>query len=339
MPAYNVEKYIEKAIESVIAQTYENWELVIINDGSTDKTLEIIERYVVAHSEIRVISQANSGTGCGGRAGGISYLTGEYTQILDADDYLSPDMLEKYAEKLSKNKDLDILIPDAKILDDNGKIYQEFLPPDNDYDLVLDGTDAFYRSLNWGIHGWNCARTSIYKSVDYYSSKLINDDEFATRKIFYSAKNIGFVQTSYFYRFNPTSASRIENPIRKYQYMQTDFNIYQYAVDKKMPQYVIDAAHRKYFEKFVSNSVNLYIDLESTKSDFEKNEYIKSIMLDFYKKNTLFDIAELYKNSVVKKICYTNLYSGRDNNLIGFSKKAIRLQRLFKIKSILRKFK
>lgn len=67
MPAYNAEKYIEKAIASIVGQEYKNWELVIVNDGSTDRTVEIIEKYVSKYPQQIFLyhNEKNSG-GCGG---------------------------------------------------------------------------------------------------------------------------------------------------------------------------------------------------------------------------------------------------------------------------------
>lgn len=91
MPAYNAEKFVREAIESVLAQSYPHWELVIVNDGSTDRTPEIISHY--QDGRIKVYHQANRGE-ASARNTALEHATGEYLAFLDADDLYAPGHLE-----------------------------------------------------------------------------------------------------------------------------------------------------------------------------------------------------------------------------------------------------
>jgi glycosyltransferase involved in cell wall biosynthesis len=86
MPAYNAENYIGYAIESVLSQTYSNFELIIVNDGSIDKTESIIQQYSAQDQRIILVSQGNSGSAGAARNTALKYVTGDYIQMLDADD-------------------------------------------------------------------------------------------------------------------------------------------------------------------------------------------------------------------------------------------------------------
>lgn len=106
MPAYNVENYIARGIGSILQQTYANWELVIIDDGSTDATHAIASEYAAQDSRIRLIRQENGGVSAA-RNHGIELAQGEYAVFLDADDWLRRDALslmsslqETYPEQL-----------------------------------------------------------------------------------------------------------------------------------------------------------------------------------------------------------------------------------------------
>ncbi|MGH2075731.1 glycosyltransferase family 2 protein [Aerococcus urinaeequi] len=87
MPAYNVEQYIERAIESVLNQTLTDWELIIVNDGSIDKSGDIADKYSKKDSRIRVIHQKNKGSGYA-RQAGVDASKGEYICFVDPDDFL-----------------------------------------------------------------------------------------------------------------------------------------------------------------------------------------------------------------------------------------------------------
>ena len=108
MPAYNAELYIKEAIESVKAQTYSNWEIIVINDGSTDKTLEIVNEMAIKDPRIKVYSQSNKGMALATRAG-LKLVNGEFTAFLDADDLIAPKRFEKQIDYLNAHKHVDIL--------------------------------------------------------------------------------------------------------------------------------------------------------------------------------------------------------------------------------------
>ena len=98
MPAYNAGRYIAEAIESLLNQTYSNWELIIVNDGSVDDTLEKVEKYN-SDNRIKVFSQENKGQ-CAAANKAYSHSKGAYIKFFDADDILSPKFLESQIQNI-----------------------------------------------------------------------------------------------------------------------------------------------------------------------------------------------------------------------------------------------
>lgn len=94
IPLYNKEQSIERTIQSVLNQSYQDYELVVVNDGSADKSLDVVERLVILDSRIRVISQANAGVSVA-RNMGIMEAKGEYVAFLDGDDIWDKDFLKE----------------------------------------------------------------------------------------------------------------------------------------------------------------------------------------------------------------------------------------------------
>ena len=103
IPVYNGEEFLKRCLDSIIVQTYQNWELIIVNDGSTDKTKDIIEEYIEKDKRIVVINKDNSGVS-DSRNIGIDYSTGDYITFVDADDFLEKNMLLSIIELLNKEK-------------------------------------------------------------------------------------------------------------------------------------------------------------------------------------------------------------------------------------------
>jgi glycosyltransferase involved in cell wall biosynthesis len=104
--SYNQDHIIHEAIESVLEQSYPHWELIIIDDGSTDKTTEIIRQYMLRDTRIQLIQTYNHGSGDDTRMIPASFCRGEYVTFLDGDDKLFPDSLQKRVNFLNSNPSL-----------------------------------------------------------------------------------------------------------------------------------------------------------------------------------------------------------------------------------------
>ena len=123
IPVYNVEKYIERCIKSVLAQTFQDFELLIIDDGSTDHSLDIITKYQ-NDNRIRVFSQKNSGTGTA-RNLGMNNASGEYCVFVDGDDYIDSTLLDMLNDALKFNT-YDAVLFNGRRVDENGKYICDF---------------------------------------------------------------------------------------------------------------------------------------------------------------------------------------------------------------------
>lgn len=101
IPVFNAEKYLVRCLESIICQTYKNFEVILINDGSTDKSERIILDFVKSYNRFRYFSQSNAGPSLA-RNLGIKEAKGKYLAFIDADDWLGPDYLEKLVIPMQK---------------------------------------------------------------------------------------------------------------------------------------------------------------------------------------------------------------------------------------------
>lgn len=292
MPAYNASKYIREAIDSVVNQSYKNWELIIVDDGSTDNTVSIIENNY-SDKRIILIKQEHKGTAGATRNTALNFVKGEYVQILDSDDYLSPDCLEKNFELLNKTeKNIDIIIPKAYAIDDLKKISQEWLKPDGkDF---ISGIEGFNYSISWKIHGWFCVKTELLKKIRY-EDEIVNGDELTTRKLLFNSNVISFSDGIYFYRINLNSTTRsIENRIKMFEVQKTAYKLFQYTKENHMEYNSQRICALNYSSVLFNNIIN-YIALKE-EIDKDKNDYLilflreglallKPIMLDVSKKS------------------------------------------------------
>lgn len=119
-PLYNSEQFVSETIKSIINQTYKNWELILVDDCSTDSTLKIIKPFLEQYSNIRVFKNTTNEGAAVSRNKGIKNASGDYIAFLDADDLWLPEKLEKQL-KFMQTHDIDVCFSSYTLIDESGK--------------------------------------------------------------------------------------------------------------------------------------------------------------------------------------------------------------------------
>lgn len=119
IPVYNAERFVGKCIESVKAQSYTDWQLILVDDGSKDRSLEVCQHYADQDSRILVIHQENAGPGIA-RNMGIASAKGDYVVFIDSDDYIEPE----YFRLLSQH-DEDVVFIDVNDVNESGQVVRK----------------------------------------------------------------------------------------------------------------------------------------------------------------------------------------------------------------------
>lgn len=155
MPCYNAEAHLPKSIGSVLAQTFKAWELIAVDDGSTDNTRSWLQNQT--DERIRTFSQINKGVSAA-RNAGLTHCTGDYTAFLDADDTWSPDFLQSMVSVLDENPDAVLAYCGWQNLGIAGSRGEPFIPPD-----YQDSTKtlALLEGCRWPIHACLTRRSTI----------------------------------------------------------------------------------------------------------------------------------------------------------------------------------
>ena len=154
IPVYNAEKYLRQCLDSVLAQTYTNWECLLVDDGSKDSSGTICDEYASKDSRFKVFHKENGGVSSA-RNVGIDNMTGEFVSFIDADDLLYPSSL---AELIVGIKDgVGSSVGGFIHFDDNNKKTFELKFPESKYISVEDAIFDFYRTeqKDWQRYLWN----------------------------------------------------------------------------------------------------------------------------------------------------------------------------------------
>ncbi|MEN9229279.1 MAG: glycosyltransferase [Thermostichus sp. DG02_5_bins_236] len=119
VPAYNVQKYISEALQSLLYQTWQNFEVLVVDDGSTDSTAEVVKHWCQRDPRFHLLSKPNGGL-ASARNWGIRHTQGEFIALLDADDRYLPQKLASHIEILQRHSGIDVIYSASKIIRDDG---------------------------------------------------------------------------------------------------------------------------------------------------------------------------------------------------------------------------
>jgi glycosyltransferase involved in cell wall biosynthesis len=203
-PFYNEEKYIGTAIESIINQSYKHLEILMINDGSTDRTPEIVNSYAEKDSRIKVINiPINKGL-INSLNTGIAAATGEYIARMDADDISAPDRIEKTMNAFNENPEIELICAANCMINVDGKVLICKVPKATSVKAIK--FVAFF--VTPVVHGCVMAKSWVFKenpfNMDYIHSE---DYELFSRLCLKGVKMLNLTEPLYFLRLNPGSVS------------------------------------------------------------------------------------------------------------------------------------
>lgn len=128
-PMYNGEKYVEETINSVLKQTYPNWEMIIVDDGSKDNGPAIVEKFAQADNRIKLIRQKNAGSSAA-RNNGLKNIQGRYVSFLDSDDFWEPNFLEEQLNFIKEKKSPIVFASYKRINAEGREILKPFIVPE-----------------------------------------------------------------------------------------------------------------------------------------------------------------------------------------------------------------
>ena len=195
IPIYNIQNCLHKCINSVVSQTYNNLEIILVDDGSTDDSGIICDQYEKDDKRIKVIHKENGGLS-DARNAGIAVATGKFYSFIDGDDYIVDDMLETMYKAILVNR-AEISICNIKRVYEDGEIESFYEPTDKIE--ILEGLDRF-KTLNQPSVCNKLFSARLFESVRFLKGKFY-EDTFIYHEILYLAKSVVMTgQVGYWYR-------------------------------------------------------------------------------------------------------------------------------------------
>jgi len=204
VPIYNIENYLDDCIISILNQSYYNFELILVDDGSTDHSAEICEKYRVEDQRIKVIHQNNQGLSAA-RNTGIHSADGQYLYFVDGDDYIHHETLSSFMDVLEQSPDLDFIIGRMSYFTDGSEIMKvDIFNVNNDLLFHKSGQSAFVsimenqKRFRMGVRGLY-KRQFILEKMLFFDLNNNSEDVDWTVRLFRYAKNVGSNNKPYYY--------------------------------------------------------------------------------------------------------------------------------------------
>lgn len=228
VPIYNVEKYIERCIKSLISQTYRDIEILLINDGSLDDSKNICERYEKIDKRIKLYNKENGGLS-DARNYGLKRATGEYILFVDSDDYIESNAVEVLIAEMQKDN-LDIVAGNAALeADGEDKKYLDITKHDDN--KVTNGLEYYVSSIEtdcFQASPWVYMYKSeiILKNNLFFEKGILHEDEEWTPRIMIKVKRVKYINFV-FYHYTVSRENSIMNSKDKTKNMVDLFNTYK----------------------------------------------------------------------------------------------------------------
>lgn len=311
VPVHNVKQYLNRCIQSLVAQTYSNIEIILIDDGSTDGSQDICDTWERTDWRIKVIHQKNFGISVA-RNSGLDIAKGDFIMFVDSDDYVASDICEILIDEITKKDDIDCVICGALHVDDTGVIAQLFSV---ETPLMLSGIDAikdrYLANLN-RLNIVNCwgklFRKSIWENLRftggiYYEDLDIMPHIFTKCRYVYSIPHIG-----YFYYQRLGSASHGTGTDNK-RFIDS-FTIREKHIlffDKIGEKEIAQSIRKKLFDLIITSDYNGWIPPEYSnycKQLFSKHWKLlnKEVSIKEWIRYKIFDLGGIKFYKKIKKI-------------------------------------
>ena len=202
---YNAAPYIRQTLDSLLSQTLSDIEVICIDDCSTDNTLQILDEYAGKDRRVKMLKTSENSGQAVARNLGLKHATGVLTTMVDADDWLAPDALEKMWQTFSTREDIDSLAFRLQMVEERGITHpfkeDETIPP------LMTGEEACLLAINWRLHGFAAVRTELHRRYPYDETTRVYSDDNTSRIHYLKSRFVAQTDADYFYRQHPASVT------------------------------------------------------------------------------------------------------------------------------------
>lgn len=276
VPGHNVEAYIGKCLDSLLDQdiSSSDYEIIVVNDGSTDRTKEIVEGYVSSHSNVILINQQNKGLS-GARNSGVNVACGLYVMYIDSDDYIEKNVLGGLLAQAERdnldvlrynyrnvNEDYKVIIPKR-----NNKLYVDYSGD------VTDGFSFLTHRLGYACYAWQfLMKVEKAKNVLFKEGIYFEDTEWAPRMLNEAKRVASTDVVVYNYMKRTNSITNAVDDVKKRKVIEDKMSLIE-----GLRQQSLDKSDKSWYEGMIAHTVLSIMGLVAIQYYDERNPYIRRL--------------------------------------------------------------
>lgn len=300
MPVYNAERSIGTAIDSVLKQTFKEWELVCVDDDSNDQSLKILQKYAQLDKRIKVLHQKNTGP-LGARRLGFEHSTGDYIIYLDADDLYSEDLLESLYNRAIESQ-ADAIAPDMLVRYPDKDISWN-KTKNIDITETLSPIEGFMETFPWNkLHNFNLWARKVFKKSTYHpylENNNFNADEILQRILLMNCNKIVYTpKGAYIHTYNISSITHVLTQ-RSFSRLSANEKLIQLGIDYKLNE---KQMNKIYSFAFFCQLKGLMLDYYKSKNSNINREWALKLMEKAYYQYTKYNLSNFYGVSSISKL-------------------------------------
>lgn len=281
IPVYNGEKYLSKTLDSILNQTYKDFEVLCVNDSSSDESLIILEDYSRQDNRIKVFTKPNGGDAPHSWNYVIPLINGDFTMYMSQDDLLEPDVLDKlYKRQLETNADA--VIPTTVFYEED-KSYEEVRVTkgiNGDTSRVISGKEAFSLMLDYEIGGFAIWRTDIVKRIGM-RMEAFNDDEVAQREWASHCNRVAFSEANFLFRRDNVNCITRQWSPKQFSVVWSNARLLELMIENDIDDQTILEYRNKYYESLWWYTMHTLINKRHIED--EQYEYLMRLYTKSYK--------------------------------------------------------
>lgn len=257
MPIYNVEKYLSKCINSIINQTYQNIEIICIDDGSTDSSGAILDELAKSDNKIRAIHQANTGL-IGVRKNGVAVAKGELIAFVDSDDFANSHLIGSLFENMKKH-DSDIAVCSFDIVDTNDELISSVSLDEAKADSEIAVKMLVFKDFaKTGLYPmWNkLYKKELFEKIAFPSGSFnLGEDQYLNLQLLDAAKTVSF-DAKHCYNYVQREGSILKT--MKLSYIESFFELMKLKKTMIKKYDMLSSDRREVFENYFATIFDLY---------------------------------------------------------------------------------
>lgn len=257
VPVYNVEKYLSKCLDSILAQTHTNIEILCINDGSSDNSHKILDNYAIRDTRIKVYNQINSGL-IAVRKKGVELASADLVTFVDSDDYTHPNYIESLLANMLQN-DSDISVCSFDIVNEDGTIISKVSPSPKCQSSIEALKSLLYEDFALtGLYPmWNkLYKKLLFESINFPSGNFnLGEDQYQNLQLIDSAQKISFT-SNHCYSYVQRSGSIMKT--MKVSYIDSFFQLLSLKKNLIQKHNLLPIEHSKIYDSYFGNIFDLY---------------------------------------------------------------------------------